>query len=432
MKYCEQTFALYVDMVYNRIDMRTILHCDANNFYASVECALNPGLVDKFVAVSGDPEKRHGIILAKNTAAKACGVKTGDVIWEAKRKCPQLICVPPHFDKYVEYSRRIFEVYTQYTDRVEPFGIDECWLDVTQSYRLYGSGEKIAEELRERIKREVGVTVSIGVSFTKVFAKLGSDMKKPDAVTVISPENFRKKIWGLDASEMLMVGRRTAAKLAKVGIHTIGDLANADKRVLHDLLGVNGDKLSAEARGEGSDDVRLSYETDDPKSIGHSTTLPRDVSTREEVESVVMALSEMVAARLRKHGFVGRGIAVGIKYNDLSGEGKQRVIAAVDNAVAIAREAMITIEKMYSFGEDAPIRALSVSLYDLCKDDAAVQTSMFDQNTDKEHRLGKTLDKIRGKYGFCSIRSASVLANAPLCEGLVDSDFKPFERDHTA
>ena len=411
--------------------MRTILHCDANNFYASVECVLNPGLRDKFVAVSGDPEKRHGIILAKNTAAKACGVKTGETIWQAKLKCPQLICVPPHFDKYVEYSRRIFAIYTQYTQRVEPFGIDECWLDVTDSLKLLGSGEKIAEELRERIKREVGVTVSIGVSFTKVFAKLGSDMKKPDAVTVITPENFKSKVWGLDASEMLMVGRRTAAKLAGVGIHTIGDLANADERVLHRMLGVNGDKLRSEARGEGSDDVRLSYETDDPKSIGNSTTLPRDIVTREEVESVVTALAEMVATRLRKHGFVGRGIAVGIKYSDLTGEGKQRIIADTDSAAAIAREAMATIDAIYSFGADMPIRALSVTVYDLTASDAATQTSMFDKDADKQHRLGKTLDTIRSKYGYLSIRSASVLANAPLCEGLVVTDFKPFDRGHT-
>ena len=407
------------------------MHCDANNFYASVECALNPGLKDKYVAVSGDPEKRHGIILAKNTAAKACGVKTGETIWQAKQKCPQLICVPPHFDMYVEYSRRIFAIYTQYTQRVEPFGIDECWLDVTDSLKLLGSGEKIAEELRERIKCEVGVTVSIGVSFTKVFAKLGSDMKKPDAVTVISPENFKRKVWGLDASEMLMVGRRTAAKLAKVGIHTIGDLANADVRILHQMLGVNGDKLRVEARGEGSDDVRLSYETDDPKSIGNSTTLPRDVTTREEVESVIAALSEMVATRLRNHGFVGRGIAVGIKYSDLTGEGKQRVIADTDNASTIVREAMKTVDTLYAFGEDMPIRALSVTVYDLSPADAAAQTSMFDEESDKQHRLGKSLDAIRSKYGYRAIRSASVLANAGLCEGLVVTEFKPFDRGHT-
>ena len=302
---------------------------------------------------------------------------------------------------------------------------------VTDSLKLLGSGEKIAEELRERIKREVGVTVSIGVSFTKVFAKLGSDMKKPDAVTVISPENFKRKVWGLDASEMLMVGRRTAAKLAKIGIHTIGDLANADVRILHQMLGVNGDKLRAEARGEGSDDVRLSYETDDPKSIGNSTTLPRDVTTREEVESVIAALSEMVATRLRKHGFVGRGIAVGIKYSDLTGEGKQRVIADTDNASTIVREAMKTVDTLYAFGEDMPIRALSVTVYDLSPADAATQTSMFDEETDKQHRLGKSLDAIRSKYGYRAIRSASVLANAGLCEGLVVTEFKPFDRGHT-
>lgn len=408
------------------------MHCDANNFYASVECALNPALRGQYVAVSGDPEKRHGIILAKNMAAKLCGVKTGDTIWQARQKCPGLICVPPHFELYVQYSRRIFAIYTQYTERVEPFGIDECWLDVTDSRKIFGDGAQIAEQLRERIKREIGITISVGVSFTKALAKLGSDMKKPDAVTIISPSELRQKVWGMDAAEMLMVGRRTAAKLAKVGIVTIGDLAHADDSVLKKMLGINGEKLKREAMGEGDDHVRLSYECEDPKSVGNSTTLPRDVTRRDEAEGVVMALSEMVATRLRRYGFVGCGISVGVKYNDLSGEGKQRSTQPLDNAQDISREAMRTLDRIYRFGEDLPIRALSVSVFDLRKEGDAVQMSLFDKEGENLHRLGKTLDKIRGRYGYNAIRSASVIANAPLCEGLVDSTFKPFDKGHTA
>ncbi len=212
--------------------MRKILHCDANNFYASIECMLDPTLKDKYVAVSGNPDKRHGIILAKNQKAKECGVKTGDVIWEAKRKCPNLVLVPPQFDKYVYYSNKIFDIYCQYTDRVEPFGIDECWLDVTGSMRLFKSATAIADELRERIKKEIGITISVGVSFNKIFAKLGSDMKKPDATTLISPDNFKSKVWPLDVSDLLMIGRKTEAKLKGLGINTIGDLANTNVDVL--------------------------------------------------------------------------------------------------------------------------------------------------------------------------------------------------------
>lgn len=408
------------------------MHCDANNFYASVECMVNPALRDKYVAVSGDPEKRHGIILAKNTKAKACGVKTGETIREARQKCPGLICVPPHFDLYVKISRKIFSVYTGYTDRVEPFGIDECWLDVTESRKLYGDGEKIAEELRERVKREIGITISVGVSFTKVFAKLGSDMKKPDAVTVIGPSDVKRKVWGLPCSDMLMIGRRTAAKLDGIGISTIGDIARADKEVLRKLLGVNGEKIYDEANGNGDDNVRLSYESTPPKSFGNSTTLPRDISTREEVESVVMALSEKVATRMRREGYSGSGISVGIKYNDLQGESRQKAIPSADSATAIAREAMAVLDGMYVYGFDKPLRAVSVTVYDLNGEGDAVQLGMFDESAEKEHRLGKTLDIIRSRYGYGSIRSASVIGNSYLCDSLVDSEFIPFDKGHTS
>lgn len=408
--------------------MKTILHCDANNFYASVECYLNPSLRGKFVAVSGNPEKRHGIILAKNQAAKKCGVKTGETIWQAKQKCPDLVCVPPHFDTYVDFSNRIFDIYSQYTDRVQPFGIDECWLDVTGSKRLFGDGRTIADTLRERIKREIGVTISVGVSFTKIFAKLGSDMKKPDATTVITPENFRDLVWKLDCADLLMIGRRTAEKLHKIGIFTIGDLANTDVEILRRLLGVNGVKLHESANGIEDDEVRYSYEKYVPKSVGNSTTLPADVSTREQLCAVVFALCEMVATRMRKHGFVGEGIGIGLRFNDLSHIGKQSAMPPTDSAVQLCDCAMSLVDKIYTFGKDLPVRAVSVGVFDLLTQGSERQTSIFDSEEMHGHSLGTALDKIRSRYGYNSILSASVLQNAVICDGLEDSDFQPFKK----
>jgi len=408
--------------------VRRILHCDANNFYESVECMIDPSLKDKYVAVSGNPDKRHGIILAKNQKAKACGVKTGEVIWEAKRKCPQLILVPPQYDKYVEYSDKIFDIYCQYTDRVEPFGIDECWLDVSGSMRLFNSAENIADELRERIKTQIGITISVGVSFNKVFAKLGSDMKKPDATTVIDESNFRRKVWGLPVGDMLMIGRRTAKKLQDLGINTIGDLACSNPKILRDKFGINGQKIYDNANGVNDEPVRLYYDAPIPKSIGNSTTMPKDVSSRDEVEAVVMALSEMVAVRMRKHDFVAGGLHLGIRFNDLNYIGKQiKLPYKLNSASALCDFAMQIYDALCP---RIPIRLLSVTAFDLSSGSEAIQLSLLDdmEKTEKLRRLDKSLDAIRQKYGYDAMKSASLLEYPFITDGLVDSDFIPFKK----
>ncbi|MDE6758388.1 MAG: DNA polymerase IV [Clostridia bacterium] len=408
--------------------MRRILHCDANNFYASVECMLDPTLKDKFVAVSGNPDKRHGIILAKNQKAKQCGIRTGEVIWEAKRKCPDLILVPPQYDKYVYYSDKIFDIYCQYTDRVEPFGIDECWLDVSGSMRLFHSAEHIADELRNRIKDEIGITISVGVSFNKVFAKLGSDMKKPDATTIIDEKNYKEKVWALDVSDMLMIGRHTAQKLKSIGINTIGDLANTSPKILVDKFGINGQKMYENANGINDEKVRLYYDKHIPKSIGNSTTLPKDLTTRAEAKAVIMALSEMVAIRLRRHDFVAGGLHLGIKYNDLSYIGKQiKLPVKLNSANSICDHAMSIYDTFHLI---LPIRALSVSTFDLSLGSENVQLSMLDdiEKSDKLARLDKSLDEIRKKYGYDALKSASLMEYPFITDGLVDSDFIPFKK----
>ena len=257
---------------------RTILHVDMNNFYASVECMLDPCLRDKPIAVGGDVEKRHEIILAKNDKAKKYGVKTGEALWQAKAKCRDLLIVAPHYEQYRKYSRLAHQIYEEYTDQIEVLGIDECWLDVTGSRSIFGDGEKIANELRERIKFELGLTVSVGVSFNKSFAKLGSDMKKPDAVTVIPQESFREKIWELPVSDLFGVGRKTARKLAERGVYTIGRLAGTPESVVRSWFGVVGTELWLSANGmENSAVLHKDYEPP-VKSVGHGITTPNDLT----------------------------------------------------------------------------------------------------------------------------------------------------------
>ena len=276
---------------------RAILHCDCNGFYASVECIQQPKLWHVPMAVCGDPESRHGIILAKNELAKGFGVVTAETVWSAKQKCPELVLVAPHHDLYHEYSKRINKIYGQYTDQVEAFSVDESWLDVTGSRRLFGTGRQIADELRERVHRELGLTISVGVSFNKIFAKMGSDYKKPNATTEITRENYRQILFPLPVSDMIFVGKSTAAALEKIGIETIGDLAGADMRMLEKLLGKAGPVLWEYANGLEDSPVQVQGAGEAVKSVSNSITFRRNLVGLEDISQGLLLLADSVAGR---------------------------------------------------------------------------------------------------------------------------------------
>ncbi len=408
--------------------MSIILHCDANNFYASVETLLNPDLKGKAIAVCGNPEKRHGIVLAKSDIAKKAGVKTGEPIWWAKQKCPEIIFVQPHYDEYVSISNKLFAMYSEYTDKVESFGIDECWLDCSQSTNLFGSGEQIAETLRQRVKDEIGITISVGVSFTKIFAKLGSDYKKPDAVTVIDENNYKDIIWGLPVTDLLMVGRQTAKLFKQLSINTIGDLAKYDADTLQQYIGINGKKLHLYANGIETEEIRLAEQKHIPESIGNSTTTPFDVTNESEAEAVITSLAEMVAIRLRKHKLIANGLGVSIRYCSLDGTHKSNLLSYTTcNAQDIAEEALELLHSIHNFKKDPPIRQLGVYTYKLSTSEVR-QTTFFDIPHSKRENLDKSIDEIRSKYGQTAVKSGIVAKHEELCDGLVDKDFQPFKK----
>jgi DNA polymerase-4 len=381
-----------------------------NNFYASVECVLHPELRDKPLAVCGRAEERHGIVLAKNYLAKACGVKTGEAIWQAKQKCPNLLIVDPHYREYIKYSRRAREIYSRYTDQVEPYGMDEVWLDVTGSRRLYGTGEEIANKIREQIKSELGLTVSIGVSFNKIFAKLGSDLKKPDAVTCISRERYREQIWGLPATDMLGVGRAAGKVLRTFGIHTIGELANAPDDFLRIKFGVNGLRMKRYANGEDYSKVMEQDYSFPIKSVGNGTTFLQDLYNEDEVWPMILALSDRVAQRLREAGKRACGVSLTVKCPDLSWkEWQTRLDGPSHNAYEIAERVFALFKKNYPWVK--PIRALYVRAISLRDTDAPMQLTILTDG-DKLWRkdiIDKTIDNIRAKYGGRAILSAATM-----------------------
>ncbi len=390
---------------------RIILHSDLNNFFASVSLLSNATLTDCPVAVCGSVEERHGIVLAKNYIAKEYGVKTGEAVFEARLKCNDLIILPPDYKKYKEYSLKAKEIYSRFTDIIEPFGIDECWLDVTGSTLLFGSGEEIAQKIRKTVKRELGITVSIGVSFNKVFAKLGSDMKKPDAVTVISKDNFKDKIWHLPVSDLLFVGNHTCDKLNRIGIFTIGDLASGDERVLKKIFGKNGVCLKNYANG--LDFSPVTPVTDDyiPKSVGRSTTPKSDIKTYETVWKIYIGLAEEIAKELQAKNLCATGISVNIRDKYLKkNEASKKLDFPINRSMALAKSAMDLFCEICPL--ETPLRSIGFRAINL-KDDTClnVQRDVFGEceTEEKEEIIEYSVSALRERFGKESIKRGRIL-----------------------
>ncbi len=392
---------------------RTILHCDMNSFYASVELLARPELRGKPMAVCGDPENRHGIILAKTEEAKTCGVVTAETVWQARKKCPNLILVKPHHERYREYSNRINQIYERFTDRIEPFSIDESWLDVTGSLRLFGSGKEIGDRIRSIVREELGLTLSVGVSYNKVFAKMGSEYKKPDATTVITRGNYRDLIWPLPLQELFFVGHATAERLEKAGMKTIGDLAVYNRDLICSMLGKQGALIHDYANGVDDSPVSLSYERQKIKSVGNGMTFKRDLSGMEDIETAILSLSDTVAGRLRKYQLKCRGIKVDIRDPLFKTISRQKQLPLATNlAEEIFESAVDIIRRSWNLKE--PIRMLTVTGINLADEQEAEQLSLFaadQKNREKAESIERTLDDIRKKYGGGAITFGGILKN---------------------
>ena len=384
---------------------RTILHADANCFYASVEMLYHPEYDGLPLAVGGNPETRHGIILTANYIAKRRGVKTGSALWEARQACPGIVIVPPNYDQYLRFSRYLREIYSAYSDHVESFGLDECWIDATESIGILGSGQSLAEEINRKVKNELGITVSVGVSWNKIFAKFGSDYKKPDAVTVIGRDNYRQIIWPKPAADLLYVGRATERKLARFGIRTIGGIASADPVFLKTLLGKMGLVLSVFANGGDQTPVAAENTEAPIKSVGNGMTMPRDLVRDEEVKMALYMLSETVASRLRENAFAGRVVEIYVRDNELSGITRQHRIGVPTNiSEEIAKEAMRLFLQNYHW--EKPIRGVGVRVADLTADSAPRQLDLFHDEVWREKQLHMdcAVDEIRRRFGTESVQ----------------------------
>ena len=399
---------------------RTILHSDCNCFYASVELLHHPELRGKPVAVGGDPEARHGIVLTADYTAKRYGVKTGMALWQAKQVCPDITFLPPRMDLYLRFSRMAQEIYAEYTDKREPYGIDESWLDVTDSASIKGDGYRIAQEISSRMKKELGITVSVGVSFNKIFAKLGSDYKKPDAITTMNKDEYKEKAWPLPVSDLLYVGSATNKKLYSMGILTIGDLARTDETLLVRRLGKMGSILWAFANGYDDSPVKMENTSAPVKSVGNSTTTPKDMETDEDVKIVLYILAESVAARLRENGFRCRTVEISIRDKDLFHFSRQMKLK---NASNITREIAEAGYKLYKENYrlpanekelknstpeyyQKPLRSIGIRGTDLVTDYFWEQLDLFTdpQFREKQMKMDEAVDIISKRFGFYSIQ----------------------------
>lgn len=405
--------------------MRYILHSDLNNFYASVECMYNPELKGKAVAVVGDAEKRHGIVLAKNYIAKQYGVKTGDTIYTARTKCKEeLVCVTADFDKYIKVSKLVKDYYRSITPLVESFGIDEAWLDITNNVKSFDEAVALADKIRKNVYKSFGVTVSVGVSFNKVFAKLGSDLKKPDAVTLISDKNYKDLIYPLPCEDLLYVGRATKEKLHKSNIFTIGELAAADPKFLHLTFGKAGDMLHKFACGLDDSVVVPDGEGEKIKSVGNSTTCPRDLKTNEEVKALIYILAEHVAERMRKKGMYALGVSLGIRDDTLEWFEKQSALLSATNIASdIAAECYKIFKQYYVWNHN--VRAVGVRAINLTEGNVQINLFESPEAQDKKLKLEQTVESLRKRFGYNIIKRGNIVE---------DEDFdeiNPYAEKHT-
>ena len=401
--------------------IRHILHVDCNKFYASVECCLRPELRDKPVVVGGHEEARHGIVLTKNEIAARYGISTGETLWSARCKCPDLITVPPHFSLYTKYSRMVRSILLEYTHLVEPFGLDESWMDVTDNHR---NPVEIANEIRRRVKEEIGITVSIGVSFNKTFAKLGSDYKKPDVVTVFSRENYREMVWPLPVSELIYVGRSTKQKLAERFLYTIGDVARATPTLLYSLLGKWGPALHAIANGRDNQTVIPREASADAQSVSNGMTTPRDLTDNRDVQRVITVLAESVGRRLREQNLCGKTVELHLRDNCLTTHTYRVTLDHhIQSTGDVTREAYALFCAVYHWKH--PLRSVTVGVSGLEADDTPYQLDMTTgAGREKRERLDKAVDGLRERFGDTCIRRAILLEDPDL------TDFSPYD-DHT-
>ena len=395
---------------------RTILHSDMNNCYASIERKLNPSLVGKRLVVCGSVEDRHSIVLAKSYEAKAFGVKTGDSLFEAKMKCPGLVAVKPHYDEYFKFSKLAHKIYYSYTNQVEPFGLDECWLDVTGSEKLFGSGEAIAHEIKERIKKELGITVSIGVSYNKIFAKLGSDLKKPDAVTVISKNDFKEIVWPLSTDAIIGIGSKTKKKLMYMNINTLGELAKADVNLLKRKLGIRGLYLWQYANGYDTSEVCDYYHRDKIKSISRGVTTKADLNSYDEVKKIFEELAIEVSKKLIEEDLKAGGVRITIRDKNLDYVSFQKVFTETSiSALRLNDKAMELFKERYDFKE--AIRSLTISAINLTRNTKTEQLSLFaPKKVIKDDRLEKAFNEIREKFGKDKIGYLGLELNSKMPE----------------
>lgn len=395
---------------------RTILHSDMNNCYASIERKLNPSLVGKRLVVCGSVEDRHSIVLAKSYEAKAFGIKTGDSLFEAKMKCPGLVAVKPHYDEYFKFSKLAHKIYYSYTNQVEPFGLDECWLDVTGSEKLFGSGETIAHEIKERIKKELGITVSIGVSYNKIFAKLGSDLKKPDAVTVISKNDFKEIVWPLSTDAIIGIGSKTKKKLMYMNINTLGELAKADVNLLKRKLGIRGLYLWQYANGYDTSEVCDYYHHDRIKSISRGVTTKADLNSYDEVKKIFEELAIEVSKKLIEEDLKAGGVRITIRDKNLDYVSFQKVFTETSiSALRLNDKAMELFKERYDFKE--AIRSLTISAINLTRNTKTEQLSLFaPKKVIKDDRLEKVFNEIREKFGSDKIGYLGLELNSKMPE----------------